>query len=190
MNETLENTETSQQFDEAVYACRSIFEPKLRDYGSSWRILRRESILDQIFIKLKRIREIQDGKKQMVNSIGDDLISEFKGVFNYSIIALIQDKLGAEISPKESAEEILALYDEQVAIIKELMEKKNHDYGETWREMKQQSFVDLSLTKLFRIGQIYNNHNVVNASEPAAENYKDICNYMIFALIQLQERQL
>ena len=186
MNETLKQ-KTSQQFDEVVDACRSIFEKKLRDYGPSWRILRKESTLDQIFIKLQRIREIQDGTKQKVNSIGDDIISEFKGVFNYSIIALIQDNLGAEVSPKESPEEILAFYDEQVTILKELMEKKNHDYVEAWREMHQKSFVDLSLTKLWRITQIYNNHNVVNASEPAAENYKDICNYMIFALIKLQE---
>ncbi len=189
MNETLKQ-KTSQQFDEVIDACRGIFEPKLRDYGASWRILRKESILDQIYIKLKRIRGIQDGSDQRVNSIGDDIVSEFKGVFNYSIIALIQNHLGPEISPKESPEEILALYDEQVSIIKELMEKKNHDYGEAWREMNQKSFVDLSLTKLFRIAQIYNNDNVVNASEPAIENYKDICNYTLFALIQIQERQL
>jgi hypothetical protein len=191
MSENQTKKTTNQQFDEVISESRIVFQKKLEDYGPSWRVLRKESVLDQLFIKLSRIRNLQDGISQQVNSIGDDIVSEFKGVLNYGIIALIQDACNnPTASPSESVEEIMTLYDQQTATIKELMQRKNHDYGEAWRSMCQKSFVDLALTKLFRIKQIYNNNNQALNSEPASENYKDICNYTVFALILIYEQTI
>ncbi len=179
---------TDLQFDNVVSACRATFVRKMQDYGPSWRVLRKPSMLDQIFIKAKRIRQIQETGHQKVDNIGDDVKSEFRGMLNYAIMALIQDKLGDTTNPDDtSIVSLEKMYDEIVLDTKSLMQKKNHDYGEAWRDFGEITFVDLILTKLLRIKQIYKNDGKVQASEPPTENYKDIINYSVFALILMSE---
>jgi hypothetical protein len=175
---------TNRQYDAAVEACRDIYINKTKDYGSSWRVLRTISIVDQIFIKAKRIRTIQENRLQ---KIGDDIASEFKGILNYAVIGIIQ--LGfAKDDPEElPVEKALALYDEQIIHAKTLMEDKNHDYGEAWRDMSQESFTDLILSKLLRIKQIISNDGKTMISEGIDANYYDIINYAAFALILIEE---
>ena len=142
---------TLQQYDSAIQSCRDIFLKKTQDYGTSWRVYRTISIVDQIYIKAKRIRTIQEKGTQKV---GDDLISEFKGILNYSIIGLIQLQLATDDTEELPVQQVENLYNDQVNRAKRLMEDKNHDYGEAWRQMSQESFADLILAKLLRIKQI------------------------------------
>jgi len=171
---------TNQQYDQVINSCREIYLKKAKDYGTSWRVLRTISIVDQVFIKAKRIRTIQENKTQRVS---DDISSEFKGILNYAIIGLIQLDLKTEETEDLSVSKAELLYDEKVVIAKKLMQDKNHDYGEAWREMSQESFVDLILVKLLRIKQILMNDGKTIISEGIDANYYDIINYSVFALI-------
>ena len=171
---------TNQQYDQVISSCKEIYLKKAKDYGTSWRVLRTISIVDQVFIKAKRIRTIQENKTQRVS---DDISSEFKGILNYAIIGLIQLDLKSEEAEDLSVSKAELLYDEKVAIAKKLMQDKNHDYGEAWREMSQESFVDLILVKLLRIKQILMNDGKTIISEGIDANYYDIVNYSVFALI-------
>lgn len=175
---------TNVQFDEVIKSCKDIFIKKTKDYGTSWRVLRAISVVDQIFIKALRIRTIQEKKEQKV---GDDIASEFKGIINYAVIGLIQLKLGNPAVEDVSADEASVWYDEQVTVSKKIMLDKNHDYGEAWRDMSQQSFADLILVKLLRIKQILANEGKTLISEGIDANYIDILNYAAFALILIAE---
>ena len=175
---------TNLQFDEAIKSCKDIFIKKTKDYGTSWRVLRTISVVDQIFIKALRIRTIQEKKEQKV---GDDIASEFKGIINYAVIGLIQLKLANPAVEDVSAETVSVWYDEQVMFTKQVMMDKNHDYGEAWRDMSQQSFADLILVKLLRIKQILANDGKTLISEGIDANYIDILNYAVFALILIAE---
>lgn len=176
---------TDQQYDKAIQTCRDIFLNKTKDYGTSWRVYRTISIVDQIYIKAKRIRTIQEKGEQR---IGDDIISEFKGILNYSIIGLIQLDLQSDETEELAVEKVESLYNEKVRIAKKLMEDKNHDYGEAWRQMSQESFADLILAKLLRIKQILKNQGQTLISEGIDANYYDIINYAVFGLILIEEK--
>jgi hypothetical protein len=173
-------THTNQQYDTVINSCKDIFLKKNNDYGTAWRVLRTISIVDQIFIKAQRIRTIQEKKEQKVP---DDIAAEFKGIINYAVIGLIQSELPAGTPEELAMEKVSSLYDDQVKIAKQLMQDKNHDYGEAWRSMSQESFVDLILMKLQRIRQILNNDGKTIMSEGVDANYLDIINYAVFALI-------
>lgn len=175
---------TNQQYDKAITACQDIFIKKTKDYGTSWRVYRTISIVDQIYIKAKRIRTIQEKGEQ---KIGDDILSEFKGILNYAIIGLIQLDLQKDETDELPVELVDKMYSEKVAIAKKLMLDKNHDYGEAWREMSQESFADLILAKLLRIKQILVNDGKTIISEGIDANYYDIINYAAFALILIEE---
>jgi hypothetical protein len=177
-------SQTSLQYDEAVAACRDIFIKKTKDYGTAWRVLRIISVVDQIFIKALRIRTIQDIGNQKV---GDDIASEFKGILNYAVIGLIQLKLGDPKVEEIEVGKVEALYEENVHFAKSTMLDKNHDYGEAWRDMSQESYADLILVKLLRIRQILNNDGKTLISEGIDANFVDILNYSAFALIQIAE---
>ncbi|MDE3235999.1 MAG: DUF1599 domain-containing protein [Bacteroidota bacterium] len=175
---------TNFQYDEAVQQCKDIFIKKTKDYGTAWRVLRTISVVDQIFIKALRIRTIQDKKVQRV---GDDIASEFKGIINYAVIGLIQLELGNPQVEELSVDQVNEWYDKQIAFAKHTMQDKNHDYGEAWREMSQESFADLILMKLMRIKQILLNDGKTLISEGIDANYVDIINYAVFALILMNE---
>ena len=176
--------ETNQQYDKAVAQCRDIFIKKTKDYGTAWRVLRTISVVDQIFIKALRIRTIQDLNTQKV---GDDIPSEFKGIINYGVIGLIQLELGNPTVEELPVEQVDTLYHKYIDFTKTTMLDKNHDYGEAWREMSQQSFADLILMKLMRIKQILTNDGKTLISEGIDANYVDIINYSVFALILIEE---
>lgn len=171
---------TSAQYDQVVSSCRDIFLKKTKDYGTAWRVLRPVSILDQLFIKAQRIRTIQEKGKQLV---ADDIRDEFRGMLNYSVIGLIQLDLGDDNLEDLAVDRVQELYDQKIRETKELMLAKNHDYGEAWRSMSQESFVDLILMKLLRMRQIIANNGKTLISEGLDANYRDIINYSIFALI-------
>lgn len=175
---------TLEQYDEAINSCREVFIQKVQDYGTSWRVLRMISIVDQIYIKALRIRTIQEKKQQ---KIADDITSEFKGMVNYAVIALIQIDLGTFEAEDLPVEETARLYNEKIYEARELMQNKNHDYGEAWRDMSQQSFVDMILVKLLRIKQILANDGKTIISEGIDANFTDIINYSVFALILIAE---
>ena len=171
---------TNQQYDTAINSCKEIFIKKTKDYGTSWRVYRTISVVDQIYIKAKRIRNIQEKKLQKID---DDLLSEFKGIVNYGVIGLIQLDLQNDDTEDMDVEVVEKMYNEKIAITKRLMEDKNHDYGEAWREMSQESFADLILAKVLRIKQILNNEGKTLISEGIDANFYDIINYAVFALI-------
>lgn len=175
---------TSQQYDQAVVACKDIFIKKTKDYGTSWRVLRTISVVDQLYIKVQRIRTLQEAKEQLV---ADDIPSEFVAIVNYGIIGLIQLKLHHPVVEDISPDKVSGLYDEELNMVKATMKAKNHDYGEAWREMSQESFADLILVKLLRIRQILSNDGKTLISEGIDANYTDIINYAIFALIKNSE---
>lgn len=175
---------TNEQYDQAIQSCEDIFLKKTKDYGTSWRVYRTISVVDQIYIKAKRIRTIQEKGEQ---KIGDDILSEFKGILNYAIIGLIQLDINDDEVEELPVEEVEKRYNEKVRIAKKLMIDKNHDYGEAWREMSQESFVDLTLAKLLRIKQILLNDGKTLMSEGIDANYFDIINYSAFALILIAE---
>ena len=175
---------TNQQYDNVVEKCRRIFLKKTKDYGTSWRVYRTISIADQIYIKARRIRNIQENGVQRID---DDIPGEFKGILNYAVIGLIQLKLNDGGEREElQVDEALSLYDDQIGKAKKLMTDKNHDYGEAWREMSQESFVDLILAKILRIKQIVQNEGKTIASEGIDANFYDILNYAVFALIMAE----
>lgn len=171
---------THEQYDRAVQNCKEIFLHKAADYGTSWRVYRIISVVDQIYIKARRIRTIQEKGEQR---IGDDIVSEFKGILNYAIIGLIQIDIQDETVEDLPTETVARLYDEKITIAKALMMDKNHDYGEAWRSMSQESFVDLILAKLLRIKKILDNNGKTIMSEGIDANFYDIINYSVFALI-------
>jgi hypothetical protein len=173
-------TNTSQEYDKVIAICRSLFINKMTDYGSAWRILRLPSLTDQIFIKAQRVRSLQENGIRKVN---EDETGEFIGIINYSIMALIQLELGVAEQPDLDVKKATELYDSEIKLTKELMEDKNHDYGEAWREMRVSSLTDLILQKLLRVKQIENNKGKTIVSEGIDANYQDMINYAIFALI-------
>lgn len=180
-------SKTDSQYDVAIKECEDIFLKKTRDYGTAWRVLRAISIIDQVYIKAQRIRNIQETGQQKVENIGDDIHSEFIGIINYSIIGLIQLEL-TENDPEELAvKEVQVLYHKYFIAAKTLMQSKNHDYGEAWRNMSQESFVDLILMKLQRMRQIVSNKGKTIISEGLDANYYDMINYSVFALILMSE---
>ena len=171
---------TDLQYDNAVSNCREIFLKKTKDYGTSWRVYRTISVADQIYIKAKRIRNIQETGAQ---KIGDNIIEEFRGILNYAVIGLIQLDINDDEIEELPFEKTLELYDGKIADAKHLMQNKNHDYDEAWRDMSQESFVDLILAKVLRIKQIVQNEGKTLVSEGISSNYYDILNYAVFALI-------
>ncbi len=175
---------TSQQYDAIIAICRELYSKKMKDYGSAWRILRLPSLTDQIFIKAQRIRSLQENE---VRKVDEDETSEFIGIINYCIMALIQIDKGIADQPDLGFEEGIKLYDEKVALTKTLMENKNHDYGEAWREMRVSSLTDLILQKLLRVKQIEDNKGKTLVSEGIDANYQDMINYSVFALILMEK---
>ncbi len=172
------------QYDEIITRCRDLFIAKTRDYGTAWRILRLTSLTDQIFIKAKRIRSIEQKGKQRIE---DGIDSEFVAVINYGLMALIQLRLGEDGPTELEFERAKGLYDNAVMTTRNLFDDKNHDYGEAWRDMRVSSMTDLILMKILRIKQIEDNSGEVEVSEGVEGNYQDIINYAIFALIKLTE---
>jgi hypothetical protein len=171
---------TSTQYDAVISECRKLFVQKMDDYGTAWRILRLSSLTDQIFIKAKRIRELQQKTEQKIDE-GEK--PEFIGIINYSVMALIQSEEGPTEKTDVSHQETLKQYDAQIQETKELMQRKNHDYGEAWRNMRISSLTDLILQKLLRVKQIEENKGKTRGSEGVDANYRDILNYAVFALI-------
>lgn len=176
---------TLVQFDAVVAKCKEIFLKKTRDYGTAWRILRPSSLTDQLYIKAKRIRTLEENKTQKVD---DPIDGEYQGIVNYAIMALIQLEVSEEMNMELSALETEKLYDAQVQIIRDLLARKNHDYGEAWRDMRMSSFTDMILMKLLRIKQIEENEGKTLISEGLDANYQDIVNYAVFALIKMVEK--
>jgi hypothetical protein len=174
--------QTLDEFNKVVQECRTLFVAKTKDYGTAWRILRPRSITDQLYIKALRIRSIEEKGTQKV---GDSVQSEYVGLINYSILALIQMELPQTAPLELPAEEVAALYDKHVAENIRLLQAKNHDYGEAWRLMRVSSMTDLILQKLIRIKQIEDNDGNTIVSEGLEANYRDIINYAVFALIKL-----
>lgn len=172
--------DTNKQYDKEITSCKEIFLKKTKDYGTAWRVLRTISIVDQIFIKAQRIRTIQQKGEQKVS---DGIAAEFKGIINYAVIGMIQLYLPEDAPEEMNINDVSLLFDKNVQTAKSLMLDKNHDYGEAWRIMSQESFVDLILMKLQRIRQILNNDGKTIMSEGIDANYLDIINYAVFALI-------
>ncbi len=176
----MQNTNTVQQYDQVITQCKHIFIQKTQDYGTAWRVLRTISIVDQIFIKAQRIKTIQEKKAQQVE---DGIASEFQGIINYCVIGLIQLEKGTDIVEDLPASTVSVWYDAKMNFVKNVMLQKNHDYGEAWRSMSQESFVDLILMKILRVKQILTNEGKTLASEGIDANYVDMLNYAVFALI-------
>lgn len=176
-------SKTSQEYDKVIAICRELYTNKMKDYGSAWRILRLPSLTDQIFIKAQRIRSLQQNE---VRKVDEDETGEFVGIINYSIMALIQLDLGVVEQPDLDVAKATELYDAKVQITKSLMEDKNHDYGEAWRDMRVSSLTDLILQKLLRVKQIEDNKGKTLVSEGIEANYQDMINYAVFALILMK----
>ncbi len=179
-------TNTSSQYDSIIKICRDIFVKKMKDYGSAWRILRASSITDQISIKAQRIRSIEEKGTQKIQ---EGVKSEFIGIVNYAIIGLIQLELGNTDKLELAIDDAISLYDKHFATAKSLMEDKNHDYGEAWRNMRISSLTDLILMKILRTKQIEDNKGATLISEGIDANYHDMINYAVFALIRLDEKK-
>ena len=175
---------TNGQYDKAIKGCKEIFIKKTIDYGTSWRVYRTISVVDQMYIKAKRIRTIQEKGSQKV---ADDVNGEFRGIINYAVIGLIQLDINDDEPEELPVDMVEELYEEKILIAKKLMQDKNHDYGEAWRDMSQESFVDLILAKLLRIRKILSNEGKTLMSEGIDSNYFDIINYGVFALILTTE---
>lgn len=174
------------EYRSVIETCRSLFEKKTRDYGTAWRILRLPSITDQIYIKAQRIRSIQEKGTQKVD---DPIRDEFIGIINYCIIALIQIKLTDKDKLELSFEELQPLYESAVDETFQLLQNKNHDYGEAWREMRVSSITDIILMKLLRVKQIEDNNGQTLVSEGVKANYQDMINYAVFAMILLGQQE-
>lgn len=175
--------DTKAQFEHVIAICRNLFAKKLKDYGASWRILRPQSVTDQILIKAKRIRSLEEKKVSLVD---EGIMPEFIGIVNYGIIGLIQLELGYSDEVDLSEYEVLALYDKYMTATKELMYAKNHDYDEAWRAMRSSSYTDLILVKIYRTKQIEENDGQTIVSEGIDANYMDMINYSLFGLIKLE----
>lgn len=176
-------TQTQLEYTNVMTICREIFEKKSLDYGLSWRILRPSSLTDQLFIKAQRIRTIQQTGK---NLVGETFEDAFQGIVNYCIMAIIQVREPASLQDNMQATDAIRYYDAIAKEAKELMERKNHDYGEAWRDMRVSSLTDLILSKIMRIKQIEDNAGATQVSEGVEGNYFDMLNYSVFALIHLQ----
>jgi len=177
-------SDTSKQFDGVIATCKEIFMKKMVDYGTAWRILRPSSLTDQIYIKANRIRSIQELGSQKVD---EDIRAEFIGIINYSVMALIQLELGTSENTSMSTHEVEKLYMDYLHESKSLMERKNHDYGEAWRNMRIPSIIDIILMKILRVKQIEDNQGKTIISEGIDANYYDMINYAAFALILLDK---
>ena len=175
---------TNEQYDSEVKTCRTIFIKKTQDYGTSWRVLRMISITDQLYIKARRIRTLQETKE---TKVGEDKAGEFSAMVNYGVIGLIQGSIGPDAAEELTVAEAGGWYDKKIALARETMIAKNHDYGEAWREMSQESFADLILMKLLRVRQILANDGKTLISEGIDSNFIDIINYSLFALILIAE---
>ena len=173
---------TIDQYNSVIDRCRSLFINKMKDYGSAWRILRLPSLTDQLYIKAQRIRGLQENTE---HKIDEDETAEFIGIINYALMALIQIEKGIASQPDLSLDEAIVLYDQKVVEARSLMEAKNHDYGEAWRDMRVSSLTDLILQKLLRVKQIEDNQGKTLVSEGVEANYQDMVNYAVFALIHL-----
>ena len=175
---------TSEQYDAVIKDCRNLFQKKMKDYGCAWRILRLPSLTDQIFIKAQRIRSLQ---QNTVRKVDEGQVSEFIGIINYCVMALIQIELGIAEQPDLDTKAVSKAYQDKIALTKQLMMDKNHDYGEAWRDMRVSSLTDLIIQKLLRVKQIEDNQGQTIVSEGIDANYQDMINYAVFALIHLNE---
>ncbi len=175
---------TFQQYDNEISACRNVFMAKMHDYGTAWRILRTKSITDQIYIKASRIRSIEEKGESKVD---EGIRSEFMGMINYSVMALIQLEMGSAKEAHMDADLVGEKYDAYITMARNLMGDKNHDYSEAWRQMRISSLTDIILMKLLRIKQIEDNNGLTLMSEGLDANYLDIINYSAFALIMLSQ---
>ena len=175
---------TSAQYDKAAAGCHEIFEKKMLDYGTAWRVMRSSSLTDQLYIKAKRIRSIEEKGESKVD---EGIQPEFIGIVNYAVMALVQLELGYSEDTNLPAKDAIRLYEKYVQTAKSLMQNKNHDYDEAWREMRVSSLTDLILQKLLRIKQIEDNKGKTLISEGVDANYLDMINYGIFALIKMDE---
>lgn len=184
MKKTDFSVNTSDQYNSIIKICRDIFQAKLKDYGSAWRLFRPASLTDQIYIKAKRIRSIEDKGKSMID---EGIFPEFAGIANYAVMALIQLELGPAEETNMGAERALDFYNRHFHAARNLMDGKNHDYDEAWREMRISSLTDLILVKLLRIKQIEGNDGKTTVSEGVEANFLDIINYAVFAMIRLEE---
>ncbi|MEZ5046309.1 MAG: DUF1599 domain-containing protein [Chitinophagaceae bacterium] len=173
-------TNSEQEYMEQVAICRDVFAKKNKDYGTSWRVLRPIAIVDQLYIKAQRIRTLQEKKEQRIS---DSILDEWRAIVNYGIIALIQEELKDNEEWDIPSDMALALFEKHLKESFDLMNNKNHDYGEAWRNMSQESFADLIMTKILRIKQIIQNNGKTIISEGIDANYRDIINYAVFALI-------
>lgn len=182
----MHKNDTNTQFDTALATCRDIFVKKLKDYGPSWRIMRPESLTDQIFIKAKRIRSLEVKGQSAVN---EGILPEFIAIVNYGIIAIIQLQLGFVDTIDITAERATALYDEIAHEARTLMIAKNHDYDEAWRSMRIASYTDLILMKIERVKEIEDNNGQTIISEGIDANYMDMINYAVFGIIKLSEQK-
>ena len=177
---------TTAAYQEVIRTCKEVYVSKMKDYGSAWRILRTSSLTDQIYIKANRIRSIDEKGIQKIN---EGIYTEFVGLINYSIIALIQLELGEDEKRHLGMDEAITFYEKYFLKAMDLMMDKNHDYGEAWRNMRISSFTDIILMKILRIKQIEDNQGKTFVSEGVDANYYDIINYSVFALIKLNEQQ-
>lgn len=180
----MDNNQTIQEFEREISKCREIFEKKLKDYGTSWRVMRPSSLTDQIYIKARRIRSIEEKGDENIR-VKEGIIPEFIGIVNYCAIALIQLKLGAS-TESLNPDKALKLYNEEITQSTALMLDKNHDYDEAWRHMRVSSFTDIILQKLLRTKEIESHDGKTLISEGIDANYRDMINYALFALIKLE----
>lgn len=176
--------DTMSEFDRAMAGCRGIFAAKLKDYGASWRIMRPRSVTDQIFIKAKRIRSVETKGR---TAVGEGILPEFKAIVNYAIIGIIQLREGYSDTIDTDADRAVELYDGIAAEARALLERKNHDYDEAWRQMRVSSYTDFILTKTERVKEIEDNGGAVRVSEGIDSNYFDILVYAVFGIIKLTE---
>ena len=174
---------TLNEYDAVVAECRRIYELKMKDYGPSWRIMRPQTVNDQLFIKVKRVREIE---QTGVNMVGESVEGEMMAIVNYSIIGLIQLFEGYADSVDMSRERAISLYDKYIGDAKALMIRKNHDYGEAWRSMRVESYTDFILTKIERVKELEDIHGKALVSEGIEANYMDIINYAVFGAIRMK----
>ncbi|MBN2660256.1 MAG: DUF1599 domain-containing protein [Tannerellaceae bacterium] len=175
--------DTKEQFERVIALCRDLFQKKLADYGPSWRIMRPQSVTDQIYIKANRIRSLEIKGISMIN---EGIKPEFIAIVNYGVIGLIQLAKGFSDTTDMSKEEAMTLYDRYITETKELMYAKNHDYDEAWRGMRISSYTDLILMKIYRTKQIERNNGQTIVSEGIDANYMDMINYALFGLIKLE----
>lgn len=178
------DNKTAKEYRTIIQKCKELFEKKTRDYGTAWRILRLPSITDQIFIKAQRIRSIEE---KGIQKVDEDIRGEFQGIINYCIIAIIQIELAGDKRTELTFDELEPMYDTCVENTLELLNAKNHDYGEAWREMRLASITDIILMKLLRVKQIEDNAGQTLVSEGVKANYQDMINYAVFSLIKLND---